>query len=251
VLRRVGTDSAVIWVETDAACDVEVLGHHEPTFSVEGHHYALVHVSGLTPGSETPYGVSLDGRRCWPPEDHGMPPCAIRTWERDAPFRVLFGSCHQAAPHREPWDRPRRRDRRGIGPDALRAYAIGMQDGTCAPPDLLLLLGDQVYADETHPEVAEALEERRGHPPPPDWPQVTSFEEYTWLYQISWAAPVLRWLFSCVPVAMIFDDHDIIDDWNTSASWRDDIERVAWWPGRIRGGLAQKKFPLEPVRLHK
>jgi hypothetical protein len=66
---------------------------------------------------------------------------------------------------------------------------------------------------------------------------VTSFEEYTWLYQISWAAPTLRWLFSCVPVAMIFDDHDVIDDWNTSAAWREQTGRVPWWPGRIRGGL--------------
>ena len=237
IVRRVGLDTAVIWVETDAACEVEVLGHHAPTFHVEGHHYALVHVEGLTPGSETPYEVALDGRRCWPPENHDLPPCSIRTWTRGAPFRLLFGSCHQAAPQREPWDEPRRRDRHGIGPDALRAYALAMQEGVQPYPDVLLLVGDQVYADETHPEVEAALERRRGHPPRSGWPQVTSFEEYTWLYQLSWSAPTIRWLFSCVPVAMIFDDHDVIDDWNTSAAWRQKMDGVPWWPGRIRGGL--------------
>ena len=30
----------------------------------------------------------------------------------------------------------------------------------------------------------------------------------------------MRWLLSCVPTAMIFDDHDVRDDWNTSAVWR-------------------------------
>jgi hypothetical protein len=37
---------------------------------------------------------------------------------------------------------------------------------------------------------------------------------------------------------MIFDDHEIIDDWNTSASWREDIAREAWWQTRIRAGMA-------------
>jgi hypothetical protein len=37
---------------------------------------------------------------------------------------------------------------------------------------------------------------------------------------------------------MIFDDHELIDDWNTSASWRADIARQPWWRERIAGGLA-------------
>jgi hypothetical protein len=55
VLRRVGVDTAVVWVETDVACEVEILGCHASTFHVEGHHYALVHLDGLTPGRKTPY----------------------------------------------------------------------------------------------------------------------------------------------------------------------------------------------------
>jgi hypothetical protein len=37
---------------------------------------------------------------------------------------------------------------------------------------------------------------------------------------------------------MIFDDHEIIDDWNTSASWRRDVQRQPWWAERIASGLA-------------
>jgi hypothetical protein len=36
---------------------------------------------------------------------------------------------------------------------------------------------------------------------------------------------------------MIFDDHEMIDDWNTSAAWRATITRESWWQGRITGGL--------------
>jgi phosphodiesterase/alkaline phosphatase D-like protein len=37
---------------------------------------------------------------------------------------------------------------------------------------------------------------------------------------------------------MIFDDHEIIDDWNTSDSWRADQQRQSWWSERIAAGLA-------------
>ncbi len=47
LLRYVGETDAVVWVETDEPCTVEVLGHSEPTFCVAGHHYGLVIVEGL------------------------------------------------------------------------------------------------------------------------------------------------------------------------------------------------------------
>jgi len=47
LLRYVGTTQATVWVETDAPCEVAVLGARRETFCVEGHHYALVHVEDL------------------------------------------------------------------------------------------------------------------------------------------------------------------------------------------------------------
>ena len=46
LLRHVGTTDATVWVETDGPCEVEVLGGREHTWSVAGHHYALVEVRG-------------------------------------------------------------------------------------------------------------------------------------------------------------------------------------------------------------
>ena len=37
---------------------------------------------------------------------------------------------------------------------------------------------------------------------------------------------------------MIFDDHDIADDWNTSAEWRADMKQTSWWQDRVVGGLS-------------
>jgi hypothetical protein len=38
---------------------------------------------------------------------------------------------------------------------------------------------------------------------------------------------------SVIPTAMIFDDHDVHDDWNISAAWRRDIASRPWWGQRI------------------
>ena len=66
LLRHVGERDATVWVESDEACEVEVLGHAEPTFCIDGHHYALVCIEGLEPGSQCEYEVRLDGERRWP-----------------------------------------------------------------------------------------------------------------------------------------------------------------------------------------
>ena len=54
----------------------------------------------------------------------------------------------------------------------------------------------------------------------------------------AWSDPPIRWLLSTVPSAMIFDDHDVVDDWNTSAAWVDEMRRQDWWNwrgGRVHG----------------
>src|SRR4051812_32346041 len=93
LLRYAGETEATIWVETDAPCEVEVLDCREPAFCVEGHHYALVHCTGLEPASTTPYDVRLDGEKVWPEDDEGFPPSVIRTHGQDGAFRIAWGSC--------------------------------------------------------------------------------------------------------------------------------------------------------------
>jgi hypothetical protein len=103
-------------------------------------------------------------------------------------------------------------------------------------PDLLLLVGDQVYADETSPGMQDFIRARRDVTRSPKT-EVADFEEYARLYQESWSAPTARWLLSTLPTSMIFDDHDVRDDWNTSHAWRMDMQKTDWWEERITGAL--------------
>ncbi|MFF4892221.1 alkaline phosphatase D family protein [Micromonospora chersina] len=239
LLRRVVGTRATVWVETSAPAVVTVrtaggATGSAPTFSAYDHHYAMVVVSGLTPDSSTTYEVLIDDEVAWPVPESGFPASVIRTRaedDRDQPVTLLFGSCRETTQHATA---------RRLPPDALDAYAR-RQIATPDPgslPDLLVLLGDQVYADETSPTVRRLLKRRRRRPKGAPATQVVSFDEYTKLYLESWRDPEIRWLLSTVPSVMIFDDHEVIDDWNTSASWRADMRAEPWWPERIRSGLA-------------
>ncbi len=257
LLRHVSDTTATVWVETDGPCDVEVLGRHAHTFHVAGHHYALVVIRDLTPRSTTEYDVRLDGVRCWPAPASAMPPSTIRTLaaldstahlgggpalsDEDEPLRIVFGSCRTAAPHEPPWSLDLALDERGRGVDALYAHARRMitQDPT-EWPHLMVFLGDQVYADDSSPKARERIAARRADRPPDERlpPElVDDFEEYTWLYQESWSSPWERWLLSVVPSVMIFDDHEMIDDWNISSTWVTDIRSERWWQEHVVGGL--------------
>ena len=66
LLRYVDEEQATVWVETDAACEVEVLGRRERTFCVKGRHFGLVPIEDLEPGSSHPYEVRLDGELAGP-----------------------------------------------------------------------------------------------------------------------------------------------------------------------------------------
>ena len=146
VLRYVDETQATLWVETDAPCEVEILGHTERTFHVSGHHYALVAVGGLEAGTTTEYEVRLDGERHWPDEaPEGFPPSVIRTPSPDTPARIAFGSCRVAAPHEPPYALSKDDDPRGREVDALRALALRMRDEPMEEwPSRLLMLGYQV-----------------------------------------------------------------------------------------------------------
>ncbi len=124
-----------------------------------------------------------------------------------------------------------------MGPDALDTLAARLAaDPDAVRPDVLLLLGDQVYADETSEATRRRLAARRDLNEPPG-AEVADYDEYTVLYDESWRDPEVRWLLSTVPSSMIFDDHDVIDDWNTSAAWLAGVRATSWWHERIVSGL--------------
>ncbi|MDR7254365.1 hypothetical protein J2X46_003358 [Nocardioides sp. BE266] len=245
LLRYVDDTSAAVWVETRVPASVSVTRGDGTatarTFAVHGHHYALVELTDLAPGSSETYTVDVDGEQVWPEPGSPFPAPVIATLEPGRPLRMAFGSCRTSVSHDEAGNSTH-------GVDALRAWALRMADQVApadpddpdlAPqlPDLLLFLGDQVYADETTDEMRAFIESRRDIEQPP-WTELQDYEEYAHLYSLAWSDPANRWLLSTVPSSMIFDDHDIRDDWNTSLEWRREMEATSWWHGRIVAGLA-------------
>jgi phosphodiesterase/alkaline phosphatase D-like protein len=239
LLRHVDPTSAAVWVQTGGTAMVSVRLDGDgrvwtaPTFAVHGCHYALVEVTGLTPGLETTYRVEVDGSPVWPLPDDERPPSRLRTPPQDRVPRLAFGSCRTSVPH----------DAKGHlthGVDALRSYGIAQargDDGVPAWPDAMLLLGDQVYADDLSPEMKEFISSRRSLSEPPG-AELKDYDEYAHLYTVAWGEPWVRWVLSCLPTMMIFDDHDVRDDWNTSWQWRRQMEATSWWHGRIVAALA-------------
>ncbi len=201
LLRRVTGNEAVIWLQTDAKAEVTVsAGDSQTTVEtrqINGIHLALPVIENL-PEGRTPYEIRLDGELVWPLP--GFPPSTIKPAERDA--TITFGSCREASHQAH---------------DALHAFAERALRTPEDLPDLLALIGDQIYADEPH--------------------RISTFAEYVQRYQQAWSPPEVRWLLSTVPTVMVFDDHEIMDDWNSSASWLADQQSDPAWEQHLQAGL--------------
>ena len=256
ILRYVGETDATIWVEVNAACEVEILGHCASTFEVEGHHYALVYMTNLAPATRYEYSVHLDGDKVWPELDSSFPTSVIRTFDPHAKLRVAFGSCRVAMPHEPPFTLTHQKDAtHGFEIDALRALTFRMRAQPEEQwPHALLMLGDQIYADEVSPEIREWISARRDISQPPG-EELADFEEFTQLYRDSWGQADIRWMLSTIPSMMIFDDHDVNDDWNISHGWVQEMRAKPWWQQRIIGAFMsywvyQHLGNLSPGELH-
>ena len=225
ILRAVHRDSVTVWVETDTPCEVTIGSTVEQTVTFMGHYYAFVTVDDL--GAGDPYTVTLDGKQVWPADDR-FPPSVLRALPTDR-LTVVFGSCRTILP-----------DERGDPDriDALREYAWRAAQGPPETlPDVLILLGDQVYADEGAPATRKFVRRRRGDDGPVGV-QTHEFDEFATLYHEAWSEPGVRWLLSTLPTLMIFDDHEIIDNWNTSERWLAEHQSQPWWRQRVTNGLA-------------
>jgi hypothetical protein len=242
LLRHVGPSDATVWVEADAPYEVEVRvggsSSRSPTFRVGDHHYALVHVTDLAPGAGHEYEVRLDGEVVWPEPGSPFPPSVVRVPDDGETVKLVFGSCRISAPHEPPYTLSRAEDGRGLGVDALHAMAMRLRDESAEKlPHALVLLGDQVYAHKPPQDTLDFIRSRRDTSEPPG-EEVADFEEYARLYRDSWGDPAIRWLLSTVSSAMIFDDHEVSDDWNISEAWLEETRTKPWWNDQIVGAHA-------------
>lgn len=144
---------------------------------MSGLHFALVVVTSLTPAAATPYRVDLNDVLIWPPADYPYPAPVIQTVGDPERAHIVFGSCRESTPYAEGRKEP----------DALDAYAIRLKETDAPIPDLLMLIGDQIYADVTSKSTRMWLRKRRRRrhrDAPPK--QVVDFAEYARLYRESW-----------------------------------------------------------------
>jgi phosphodiesterase/alkaline phosphatase D-like protein len=85
-------------------------------------------------------------------------------------------------------------------------------------PHALVLLGDRIYAHKLPFDARDFIRSRRDTAEPPG-EEAANFEEHARLYRDSWRDPAIRWLLSTVPSVIVFDDHEVADDWNISEAW--------------------------------
>ena len=104
-------------------------GLRQRTFRVADHHFALVHVTGLEPGTTTPYAVRLDGERVWPLDAVAWPESTIRTLGGGRNVVLAWGSCRVTAPDHPPHSLPKDKHPDGREVDALRLLAEHMRAG--------------------------------------------------------------------------------------------------------------------------
>ena len=227
-VRAVRPNGAAIWTEWSHSCEVTLVvtsidhleGQEPCSFSVRsrtvvvgGRYYALSQVDGLQAATWYNYQVSSSIQQIEPsiPGEGAIIQC-FRTLdppEAKNTLRLAYGSCRRLSTSE---------------PDALSALGswlvASIEERESVWPRLLLLIGDQIYADDY---VGRRKQLRfQAQPDPASQPVPTqSFEDFAAMYMEAWAGDKgIHQVFAVLPTFMIFDDHEISNGWNTSSTWR-------------------------------
>ncbi|MCA9669376.1 MAG: alkaline phosphatase family protein [Myxococcales bacterium] len=97
--------------------------------------------------------------------------------------------------------------------------------------DMVLHVGDQIYGDQAF---SWCVDKAGGAFPLVQPIEEQCRERYRELYRLAWRHPATRDVLACVPNLMIWDDHEIRDDWGSNPADSD--------PGTVEhyvGGLAR------------
>jgi len=251
MLRHVSETTAVFWMELSTAARLTLQiysrGVHAQSvkatsFRVGTRHYAMIAVEKLRPNTWYTYrilgaGAAAPSTILWPDPglDKPLPPSTFKTFARDSitALRIAMVSCRLVRPLDDDGD-----DDAGV--DALLLYARRLRKDIAQRnqkwPDLFLMTGDQIYADNPSPDLSAKINASRAGTNLPTGTLI-GFEEFAQGYAEAWSLPDLRWMFSCIPTFMIFDDHEIIDDWNISSRWLTEMHNTNWWTQKYSAGL--------------
>jgi hypothetical protein len=216
VVGKVTATTARVLLETDSDAEaVCILEDHsgarrESRLRLQKGVPAAFAVDGLEP--ERTYEIRFEGVS-------GVPPGRVRTLP-EAPGRLTLAAVSCNDPRSgEGMERWADLHRRWVEPGEV---------------DLVLHLGDQVYADEAF-EDALALLRRQPFPGPERDGAI--LESYRRLYRSAWSDPSLRPVLAQVPNLMIWDDHEIRDGWGLEAADADPDS-----PERQVGALARRAY---------
>jgi hypothetical protein len=235
LVRATTATCATIWAEFTQPCTVQlsVVPAQSPqaepislsvhTTTVGGRHYAAPQLYALQPATWYTYQIytSTPDNGSWQ-QATSLPIQCFRTLDQSSTtstpvlrtsLRLVYGSCRKL-------DQPTT--------DALSAFASWLQQHfeqrEATWPHLLLLIGDQIYADQpAQPFIQQHPHLRQG---------ATQFADFALFYEYAWTQDdAVRQVLATIPSYMIFDDHELLNDWNIAPQWCAQI---------IKRGHAQK-----------
>lgn len=231
LVRATTTTSVIIWAEFTHPCWItlqatgdapsreahttHVIQAH--TVTVGGHHYAAPQLSGLQAATWYSYQLALSESKYEIPtliqdtkhSDTFPLVLCFRTFDEHSPstpvpqpLRFAYGSCRKSGEPEE---------------DALSAFSDWLlqhyEQRESLWPHLLLFIGDQIYADQPPTALKEAY--------PGLQAGTQTFEDFATIYAHVWTQDKgIRQVLASIPTYLIFDDHEILNDWDISPQWR-------------------------------
>ncbi|EFH86277.1 alkaline phosphatase D family protein [Ktedonobacter racemifer] len=224
IVRATTASEVVIWAEFARPCKVTVSAtplHNLEAETVQvtastllagGHAYLSARLSGLQPSTWYTYALHVedkadDGDATQSALWQGFRTFAAPGEANKQPLRVAYGSCRKL-------DQPEK--------DTLAAFGRWLREHSEQReqewPHLLLMIGDQIYADQPSPSlVAHQPELAQG---------ASRFDEFALLYQHAWSSHEdVRQALAALPTFMLFDDHEITNNWNAEPNWQEEALR--------------------------
>ncbi|GAC1618610.1 MAG: alkaline phosphatase D family protein [Ktedonobacteraceae bacterium] len=271
VVRATSATSVVIWAELTQPCTIllsakpsatpdtaqaNTTSIRTHTVTVGGRYYVAPQLQGLHPTTwytywlerATPTETGETAERVAEPmlyyfrtmDSPDILPGHVSSASTMGLLRLAYGSC-----------------RKFVAPQVDALSALGrwlrnhVEQRETAWPHLLLLIGDQIYADQPPDEMMQ------------QYPQLhngaTTFEDFALLYQYAWTQDKdVRQVLACMPTYMLFDDHEITNNWNITPQWRAMMLQngreqmlvdglVAYWIYQGWGNLAQREEQQYPL----
>lgn len=218
-------DILLAWLGQQADLSDAWLAGQSYPLSANNGYAGVVPVQGLLPETRYYYTLTLNAQT---PSPAAGPYPAFTTFPAAGTarsFAFAFGSCFR------PED-----ENGGQIFDQLEAYRQRHLADPQRALRFLLLIGDQIYADDRQYNSLGKV--------------AVSLEEYRQVYAYTWGRPAFRDALKNIPVYMTLDDHEVDDDW----TWRDFERQRAQIPiwDRVKRwlqGAQPEEYQLSKARV--